>query len=114
MHFLFSPSFLLRAGLAFSFAYAAVGAFLNSSAWIGFFPPFLLALFPETLLLVGFGAGELALAVWLLSGVRTRPAALIATVALAGIALFNLSQMDIVFRDFALALAALALAELSK
>ena len=114
MQHFFTSSFLLRAGLAFAFGYAALGAFLNPSAWIGFFPSFLLNAFPETLLLWGFGAGELALAVWLLLGWRVRPAALIAAAGLAGIALFNLPQIDIVFRDFSLALAALALAQLSK
>ncbi|MBI2049194.1 MAG: hypothetical protein HYT29_02055 [Parcubacteria group bacterium] len=114
MRSFFTPSFLLRAGLAFAFAYAAFGLFLNPSAWIGFFPSFLLEVLPQTVLVLGFFAGELALAAWLLSGWRVRAAALFSAISLAGIALFNLSQMDIIFRDIALALAALALARLSR
>ena len=104
-----TPSFLLRAGLAFAFVYAAVGAFVNPSAWLGFFPPFLVDAFPQTALLWGFGIGEIALATWLLSGFHHRIAGALSAVMLFGIVVFNTGQMDVVFRDISLALAALAL-----
>lgn len=104
---------LLRMGIAFTFAYASVGSFLNPSAWIGYFPLFVRDIFPETLLLMGFSAIELALAVALLFWKRPAPA-WIAFFMLAGITVTNLGAFDIVFRDVGLAFAALALASMSE
>lgn len=109
IRYFFTPLFLLRAGLAFAFLYAAIGAFVNPSAWVGFFPPFLFDAFPQSLLIWGFGIGEITLAVWLLSGLKHRIAGALSAAMLLGIVIFNTGQMDVVFRDLSLALAALAL-----
>jgi len=103
-------SLLLRLGLAFSFIYAAVAAFVNPSAWIGFLPEFLRG--GGTL--TAFSVGEIVLGIWLLSGWKTFHSAVLSAIAIAGIILFNFGALDIVFRDVAIFLMAIALAVLSK
>ncbi len=100
----------LRMGLAVVFIYAALGSTLNPDDWIGYLPQFLTAVFPAETLLLLFSVVELALAVWLLSGVYVRYAALVSFLMLAGITLSNFALFDISFRDLGLMFAALALA----
>lgn len=108
-----APLFL-RIGLAFAFFYAAIAAYFDPSSWIGFYPDFLRNALPESLLLNGFSAFEVVLGLWILSGRQLFLAGLVSAVALAGITVFNLNQMDIVFRDVSLTIAALALAMLAR
>src|SRR5579871_4578312 len=102
--------FFLRAAIASVFAYAAVASFLAPDNWVGYFPVFLRHLIPQQVLLTGFSIYELVLAGWLLSGFQTFFAALLATCTLGGIIFANLSQLDILFRDFAIVLSSLSLA----
>ncbi len=103
-------SFLLRCAIASVFVYAAVASFLTPDNWIGFFPIFLRHLFLQNILLGGFSVYELVLALWLLSGKYTFFAAIFSALTLSGVVIFNLDQLDIVFRDFAIILAAASLA----
>ena len=105
---------ILRVGLAFVFAYAAFGQLTNADVWIGFFPEFLRGFLSEGILLYSHAFGEIVLALWLLSGWKTVYPAVLSAIALAGIVVFNISAMDIVFRDIGLFLMAVALAVLSK
>lgn len=100
---------LLRAGIAFSFLYAAIAGFINPEAWIGWLPRFL----QKQAILTSFGVGEIILAFWLLSGWRTFLAAIISGFMLFGIVVLNFQAMLIVFRDASLAMAAFALAILT-
>lgn len=100
---------VLRVGLAFAFLYAATSAFRDPQAWIGFFPPFLRTAIPQDLLLRGFELSHVVLALWLLSGKKGASAALVSSCAFAGIVIFNVSQLDILFRDISLFSAAVAL-----
>lgn len=110
-----SAQVLLRAGIAFTLLYAALGSVLEPVNWIGFFPAFLFDLgIPQHLLLVAFFVYEVALAAWLLLGKKLVYAALLCAATFGGITLFNLGAMDIVFRDIGLFFAALALAKLAK
>ena len=100
---------LLRAGLALVFLYASVNSFLSPQDWIGYFPQFIRDIVPTSILLPVFSVYELALAAWLLSGLYTKYAALLAAATLAGIVVSNFALLPISFRDMALILAALAL-----
>lgn len=108
------PALLLRLGLAVILLYAAIGSFLDPREWIGYFPDFLTDAVDRDLLLGAFSIYELALAAWLLSGVRVRYAALLTAATLAGIILANFNLFAITFRDIALIFASLALAALAK
>lgn len=107
-------SFLLRAGLAVVFLYAAVSSMLEPTSWLGFLPRFLRDMFPENLLLFGFSAFEVVLGLWLLSGKAVFYSSLVSAAALLGIIVFNLAALPIVFRDIAIFFAALALMAVSR
>ena len=99
----------LRLGLAFVFLYAVVGSFMNPDAWIGYFPKFLTTLVPGNLLLPLFSGYEIVLALWLLSGKKVFIPAAISAATMLGIVVFNLSLLDVTFRDIGLFFAAVAL-----
>lgn len=106
-----AASLLLRAGVAFAFAFPAIDEIGSPDSWIGYFPPFLAhAGIPQPLLLHGFGLVEIAIALWLLSGWRAYVPAAIAAAMLVAIVVFNMPQLEILFRDLSIAAAALALA----
>lgn len=107
--------FLLRAGLAVVFLYAATASFLMPQNWIGFFPPWLRNIIPAEILLVVFSSFEIILALFLISGLKTFRAAAVSGIVLFLIIVFNLSVslLDIIFRDIAILFGALALAVLT-
>ena len=103
---------LLRLAVAFSFVYPAFAALSDPDSWIGYFPSFLLDLAGGggLLLLHAFGIFEVLIALWIVSGKRVFIPSIIAAVMLLAIVLFNIPQFPVLFRDVAIALAALALA----
>ena len=107
---------LLRIGVAFAFLYPPISAFVNPFAWIGFFPPFLVGIVPDQVLLNSFGIVEIIIGLWILSGKNILIPSAAATALLIGIVLFNLPQFDVIFRDLSIALmsGALALEEWNK
>lgn len=107
-----TPELLLRLALALSFLYPAINALFDPYSWIGYFPAFLndLASPHQLLLLHSFGFLEVVLATWVLVGKRVRIPALIMTLMLVAIVAVNSAQFVVLFRDLAIALAALALA----
>ncbi|HZE87004.1 MAG TPA: hypothetical protein VE090_02240 [Methylomirabilota bacterium] len=100
----------LRLSIASVFLYAAIAATLDPNTWISFFPPFLISFIPAKILLPGFAVYQIGLSVWILSGWKSFWSAILAALTLIGIILSNLAALDIVFRDFAIFFAAIALA----
>ncbi len=109
----FFTSFFLRVGLAIVFFYASISAFLNPLAWVGFIPLFVKAIIPANIFLYIHSTAELILGLWLLSNKKVFYASLISALALLAIVVFNITALDIIFRDIAILFAALALAALS-
>jgi len=103
-------SFTLRVALAVPFLYAAIAATLQPEAWIGFMPQFLQNLLPASLLLGAHSSMNMILALWLLSGWKTKYAAALSALVLLNIIVVNLGALDIIFRDVGLFLAAVSLA----
>ena len=102
---------LLRISVAFAFLYPPIDALSDPYSWIGYFPAFMSALPVEPLVLLhSFGAIEVALGIWILSGWKIRIPSIIAAAMLIAIVAFNLPQFQVLFRDVSIALAALALA----
>jgi|SRR5581483_9391862 len=102
---------LLRIGVAFAFLYPPLDALHDPDSWIGYFPKFVTSFPIDPLVtLHSFDVLEIVLALWLLSGWKVRVPALIMAVLLIAIVAFNLPQFPILFRDLAIAFAALALA----
>lgn len=110
---------LLRLGVGFAFLYPPIDALFNPDSWLGYFPRFAHAAaqyvgIPDLVLLHSFGAVEVVLALWILSGWRVFWPSLAAAVMLCAIVIFNPSQFEVLFRDLSLAVAALALALFAK
>ena len=103
------PALFIRLGLATVFFYVAIASTLNPTDWVGYLPAILTVFLPAETLLMAFSVVELALAVWLLSGVYVRFAAVASFVMLGGIVISNFALFDISFRDLGLMFAALAL-----
>lgn len=103
-------SFLLRLGLAFSFAYAAADSFIKPDNWIGFFPLIIRNLMSPPLLLIAFALLQAGLALWLISGKAVFYSASLSALLLFGIIIVNFGQFEIIFRDVTILFAALALA----
>jgi uncharacterized membrane protein YphA (DoxX/SURF4 family) len=102
--------FVLRAGLAFAFLYPPYAAWKDPPAWLAYFPPFMHGWVPPEILLHSFGALEVLLAIWILSGWRIFWPCIIAAAMLLGIVLFNTPEFSVLFRDLSIAAMALALA----
>jgi hypothetical protein len=102
---------ILRVGIAFALLYPAFVAIGDPISWASYFPPFFRALPLElTTILHAFGVLEVVLALWILSGWRIQIPAALTTLLLVAIVGFNLSQMDVLFRDLSIAAMSLALA----
>lgn len=101
---------LLRIGLAFSFIYPPLSAFLDPYAWVGYIPAFLtLSGLSDMTLLHLFGLLELLVGVLLLLNIQVRKTAAVAAVILFFIVAYHYRQMDVLFRDIPILLMAVAL-----
>lgn len=101
----------LRVGLAFAFIYPPIAAIFDPYSWIGYFPQFVRALpIDQMVLLHLFGALEIGIAVWLLSGYKIRIPSALAAVILLAIVGFDWHSFDVLFRDLSIAAMAVALA----
>jgi uncharacterized membrane protein YphA (DoxX/SURF4 family) len=107
-----AASLILRVGLAFTFAYAAIGAFRSPEAWISYVPGFISNVVSAKLALDLISVSQIVLAIWLLTGIYVSLAALVSIGFLAGIIIFNPATFLITFRDVALIAASLALISL--
>lgn len=106
---------LLRLGVALSFLYPPVNALVDPYSWVGYFPAFLRGDgIPEMTLLHVFGAIEIVIGLWILSGKRIFAPSLAAAAILIAIVFFNLGDFQVLFRDISIAAMALALAVLNR
>jgi len=104
-----AAQWLLRAGLAFVFAYAGFESLRQPLTWVGYLPHFLAVSEHAVVLLKLIAVYELGLAAWLLVGRYVRLAAALAALTIGGIVLANPAAFIITFRDVGLLLMALAL-----
>jgi hypothetical protein len=103
-------SWLLRAGLAFVFAYAGISMAISPANYTGYLPESIGDTPWADLLLRGFAVYELLLVVGLLTRRYVAAAAIAAAATVAGIVALNLDAFDVLFRNVAIAAAALSLA----
>ena len=102
---------LLRIGAALAFLYPPLSAvFGDPYTWFGYFPAFVQGYLPDIVLLHAFGAVEVVIGLWILSGYKIFVPAILATAMLLAIVAFNLPQFDVLFRDVSLACLTFALA----
>ena len=101
---------ILRVGVAFAFLYAGIAGFLDPQAWVGWFPKFMRDIIPELMLLQIWGVYEIVTAIWILSSWKIFIPSSLASLSLLGLILFNLSAMDVIFRDVTILCATITLA----
>ena len=105
----------LRIGVAFALLYPPLSAvFGDPYTWVGYFPAFVRGYAPDPVLLHAFGAAEVVLGLWILSGYKIFIPSLLATALLLGIVALNLPQFDVLFRDVAIACLTLSLVLINK
>ncbi len=108
-------SLVMRVGLAFAFLYPAVRGLQDPSAWIGYIPPLVQDFVGDpSFFLFVFEIIEILLAVWILSGWKIRTSSTFATLILIAIVVGNATEMDILFRDLAIAALGMALLALHR
>ncbi|MEO7364046.1 MAG: hypothetical protein ABIV43_00870 [Candidatus Saccharimonadales bacterium] len=95
-------SLLLRIGLAFVFAYAAIDAFREPNAWISFVPEFSTKFISAKVSLDLLSLSQLVLVAALLLNQYIKYAALLAIAFLGGLMVFNPETFLITFRDVGL------------
>lgn len=100
---------VLRLGLAFVLAYAAIAGWRQPAAWVGYLPAIATNHFDARTLLKIFAVYELIVAAWLLINWRVRYAAILVGLTMVGAIFSNLQVFVITFRDVAIACAAGAL-----
>jgi uncharacterized membrane protein YphA (DoxX/SURF4 family) len=101
---------LLRLSIASVFLYAAVAATLQPDNWADYLPTPVRNTLGDSLALTLFSIYQVVLALWIIVGKKTFYAAGLAALTLLAIISANFHQTDILFRDFAIFFAALALA----
>ena len=101
---------VLRIGVAFAFLFPAINALSDPYSWLGYFPKFMQGVVPDLVLLHTFGAVEVVIALWILSGKRIFWPSSIATLMLLAIVFFDSDNFQILFRDLSIAAMTLALA----
>lgn len=102
---------ILRIGLAFAFLYPPIDAVVDPYSWLGYVPAFTRGYVPDMVLLHSFGAIEIVVALWILSGWKIFWPSCLAFLMLLAIVVFDGSgQFEILFRDLSIASIALALA----
>lgn len=101
---------LLRLSIASVFLYAAVDSTIQPDLWVGYFPPFVTMLLPLETALLLFSVFQAGLSIWILTGWKKFWSALLAAITLLGIIGANINDLNILFRDFAIFFAAVALA----
>jgi uncharacterized membrane protein len=102
--------YMLRVGVAFSFLYASISGFLEPTSWVGFLPQFATKIMAGETILMIFGVVEILVALGLLFMKNPFYLAVLSALMLLGIVVFNIPQMDILFRDIPIVLMAVAIA----
>lgn len=105
--------FLLRFGVAFTFLYASISAFIHPAPWLSYFPAFMRHMFSDQILLTTWGGGELIIGLWLLTGYRIFIPSILAAGLMLGIFIFDFHSMPIIFRNVCILCTSISLAIIS-
>lgn len=100
---------LLRLGVAFSFIFPAVSAFIEPAMWVGYVPAWIDIFLPREIFLHIFSTVEIFVALGVLFWKSIYPS-IVAGLILVSIVVLNISEFSVVFRDIPIALMSFALA----
>jgi uncharacterized membrane protein YphA (DoxX/SURF4 family) len=105
--------FLLRFGVAFTFLFASISAFIDPVPWLGYFPEFMRAWGIDDILLWTWGGGELIIGLWLLSGYKIFLPSIASAGLMLGIFITDFDTLHIIFRNVCILCTSIALAIIS-
>jgi hypothetical protein len=105
--------FLLRFGVAFTFLYASISAFINPDPWLAYFPDIMRSLVSDSILLMSWGTVELVIGLWLLSGYRIFIPSIAAAGLMLGVFMFDFASFHIIFRNVCILATSISLAIIS-
>ena len=107
-------SIILRLGLTFVFFFAAATSLLSPESYSKFVPTLVTQFVPVNVFLMAYGVFEILLGLWLLSGKGSFYSGMLAALLLFTLTVFNLQEINILFRNVAIICAALSLVALSR
>lgn len=99
---------VLRVGLGLTLLYAGVGGLVNSQSWVGFIPDWVGAIVSREVFLLLHSIVQIILAIGIIGGIQLKILSLVAFFDVISILVFY-GIDEITFRDFGLAMMALAL-----
>lgn len=108
MHIKITHILALRLGLGLVFIYAGLNSLIDPESWVGYIPQFIFGIMGANTFLAIHSVLELIIGLSLLVGIKIQIASLAAFLSISSILIFY-GVDNITFRDFGLALAALAL-----
>ena len=102
---------IVRLGVAFAFIYPPVSAWFTPLSWVGYLPEFVHVLsIDEFVLLHIIGFVEIIVGLWILTGRHIFVPSVAASIFLITLVLFNINQLEVLFRDISILAMTLALA----
>lgn len=103
------PSLFIRLGMAFVFTFAAVSMSLSPESYANYLPTFTRGILPAAVMLHIFGAFEVLLSLWLLSGKWLLVSSGLATLTIFSLTIVNLDSFPVLFRNVSIFFSGLAL-----
>lgn len=103
-------SLLIRIGLIFVFAWAAVFILITPEKYLHYMPEFVNFLIPREFALYLFSFFEIILCVWLATGKKIFYSGILTAVTIGLITILNLGEIGTLFRNVSIFFSALALA----
>ena len=104
-----TAALLIRIGLCIVFLYAGISALISPENWINFVPKWVEIIMSKETFLMLHSIADIVVGLWLISGIKPFYSALVSGVMLIAIISGNVSQISIIFRNFALLFADIAL-----
>lgn len=104
---------LLRIGIAFVFIYAAISMSLRPEEYARYLPPLIKETLPSTTILHIFGAYEIIMSIWLISGKWNLYPSILASLTIFSLTVVNLADFETLFRNVGIFFACLALVVLN-
>ncbi len=101
--------YILRGGLVFAFLYPAISSLITPSDWVGFVPMFVRDVVDGNIFLFAFAVIQIPVALGILFFRNPFYPALLGSIILVLVILFNFGSFVLIFRDVSILAMALAL-----
>lgn len=103
-------SLLIRIGLIFVFAWAAIFILITPEKYLHYMPSFVGFIMPREIALYLFSFYEIFLCIWLATGKKTFYSGIVTAVTIAALTVVNYGEIGTLFRNVSIFFSSLALA----